>query len=108
MACLGLLIGGSLGRRRAVAIGMRDGTELGAQLVRTGSILLATMSDLLDDAAKRANRYLESLNTRSVAPGKEAVAALAGFDRAFPEHTSAAEAVLAELDEIGSPSTMAS
>jgi len=75
---------------------------------RTGSILLPTMSDLLDDAAKRANRYLESLNTRSVAPGKEAVAALAGFDQAFPEHTSTAEAVLAELDEIGSPATMAS
>jgi len=66
------------------------------------------MSDLLDDAAKRADRYLESLNTRSVAPGKEAVAALAGFDQAFPEHTSTAEAVLAELDEIGSPATMAS
>jgi len=66
------------------------------------------MSDLLDDAAKRPNRYLESLNTRSVAPGKEAVAALAGFDQAFPEHSSTAEAVLAELDEIGSPATMAS
>jgi glutamate/tyrosine decarboxylase-like PLP-dependent enzyme len=66
------------------------------------------MSDLLDDAAKRANRYLESLNTRSVAPGKEAVAALAGFDQALPEHSSTAEAVLAELDGIGSPATMAS
>jgi glutamate/tyrosine decarboxylase-like PLP-dependent enzyme len=66
------------------------------------------MSDLLDDAAKRANRYLESLDTRSVAPGKEAVAALAGFDQDFPEHSSTAEAVLTELDEIGSPATMAS
>lgn len=71
-------------------------------------MLLATMSDLLDDAAKRASRYLESLNTRSVAPEKEAVAALARFDQAFPEHPSSAEAVLAELDEIGSPATMAS
>jgi glutamate/tyrosine decarboxylase-like PLP-dependent enzyme len=66
------------------------------------------MNDLLDDAAKRASRYLESLDTRSVAPQKEAIAALARFDRAFPEHTSTAEAVLAELDEIGSPATMAS
>ena len=66
------------------------------------------MSNLLDDAAKRASRYLESLNARSVAPEKEAVAALARFDQAFPEHTSSAEAVLAELDEIGSPATMAS
>src|ERR1700676_4655071 len=75
---------------------------------RRHAILIPTMSDLLDDAAKRANRYLESLDTRSVAPAKEAVAALAGFDQAFPEHTSTAEAVLAELDEIGSPATMAS
>ena len=66
------------------------------------------MSHLLDDAAKRASRYLESLNTRSVAPAKEAVATLAKFDQAFPEDTSTAEAVLAELDEIGSPATMAS
>ena len=66
------------------------------------------MSDLLDDAAKRASRYLESLNTRAVAPAKEAVAALARFDQAFPEHPSSAETVLAELDEIGSPATMAS
>jgi glutamate/tyrosine decarboxylase-like PLP-dependent enzyme len=70
--------------------------------------MFSTMSDLLDDAAKRASRYLESLNARSVAPAKEAVAALARFDQAFPEHTSSAEAVLAELDEIGSPATMAS
>jgi glutamate/tyrosine decarboxylase-like PLP-dependent enzyme len=66
------------------------------------------MSNLLDDAAKRASRYLESLNTRSVAPEPEALAALASFDQGFPEHTSSAEAVLAELDDIGSPATMAS
>jgi glutamate/tyrosine decarboxylase-like PLP-dependent enzyme len=66
------------------------------------------MSDLLDDAAKRASRYLESLNTRSVAPEQEAVAALARFHQDFPGHASTAEAVLAELDEIGSPATMAS
>src|SRR5271169_5793919 len=66
------------------------------------------MRDLLGDAAKRASRYLESLKTRSVAPEEEALAALARFDRALPEHTSSAEAVLAELDEIGSPATMAS
>src|SRR5580692_9581781 len=66
------------------------------------------MSDLLDAAARRASRYLESLNTRSVAPAKEAIAALAKFEQVFPEHTSTAEAVLAELDEIGSPATMAS
>src|SRR5271157_1759553 len=66
------------------------------------------MSDLLNDAAQRASRYLESLNTRSVAPQAQALAALARFDQAFPEHTTSAEAVLAELDEVGSPATMAS
>jgi glutamate/tyrosine decarboxylase-like PLP-dependent enzyme len=66
------------------------------------------MSDLLDAAAGRASRYLESLATRSVAPAKGSVAALNRFEQVFPEHTSTAEEVLAELDEIGSPATMAS
>src|SRR5260370_34848845 len=71
-------------------------------------ILSVIMSDLLDAAARRASCYLESLDTRSVAPAKEAIAALTNFERAFPEHTSTAEAVLAALDEIGSPATTAS
>jgi glutamate/tyrosine decarboxylase-like PLP-dependent enzyme len=66
------------------------------------------VSDLLDDAARRASRYLETLNTRSVRPESDAIAALARFDQAFPEHPSTAAAVLAELDEFGSPATMAS
>jgi glutamate/tyrosine decarboxylase-like PLP-dependent enzyme len=66
------------------------------------------MSALLDDAARRASRYLESLDARAVAPTPGAVAALARFDRPFPESESTAQAVLAELDDIGSPATMAS
>ena len=66
------------------------------------------MSELLDDAARRASRYLETVNTRAVAPATEALAALAKFERAFPEQTSTADTVLAELDELGSPATMAS
>lgn len=66
------------------------------------------MTDLLDDSARRARSYLESLNARPVGPAKAAVAALAGFDRAMPENGSSAEAVLAELDAIGSPATVAS
>ena len=66
------------------------------------------MRKLLDDAARRSGRYLESLNGRSVAPAKEAIAALCKLEHAFPERASTAEAVLAELDEIGSPATMAS
>ena len=66
------------------------------------------MGDLLKDTARRAGRYLESLDARSVAPTKEAIAALSNFEQAFPEQGSTAEAVVAELDEIGSPATMAS
>ena len=66
------------------------------------------MNTLLDDAARRASHYLESLATRAVAPAPEAIAALARFEQPFPERASAAEAVIAELDEVGSPATMAS
>jgi len=65
------------------------------------------MSDLFDDAARRARRYLASLDSRRVAPTDEAVAALARFDVPFPERASSAAGVLAELDEFGSPATMA-
>ena len=66
------------------------------------------MSDLLDNASRRAQRYLASLETRAVAPSPEALAALASFDRPLPEQLSSPEEVLAELDEFGSPATMAS
>ncbi|HXN09619.1 MAG TPA: aminotransferase class V-fold PLP-dependent enzyme, partial [Steroidobacteraceae bacterium] len=66
------------------------------------------MSELLDEAAQRAGRYLAALDARPVRPAPEALAALAGFGRDFPEHSTSAESVLAELDEIGSPATMAS
>ena len=72
------------------------------------SILHVTMSDLLSDAARRASRYLETLDARSVAPTREAIAALGRFEQAFPEHGSTAESVVEELDEVGSPATMAS
>jgi glutamate/tyrosine decarboxylase-like PLP-dependent enzyme len=66
------------------------------------------VTDLFDDAARRAQRYLAALATRRVAPADDAVAALARLDTPFPERTSTAAEVLAELDDIGSPATMAS
>src|SRR6202034_290470 len=66
------------------------------------------MADLLDDAARRAQRYLADLESRPVAPSAAALAALAVLERPFPEQATAAEEVLAELDDIGSPATMAS
>jgi len=65
------------------------------------------MHPLLDDAARRADRYLAGLDQRAVAPTADAVAALARLDVALPDATTPPERVLAELDEIGSPATMA-
>jgi glutamate/tyrosine decarboxylase-like PLP-dependent enzyme len=66
------------------------------------------MNKLLDQSAQRAQRYLASLAERSVAPKSESLAGLDGFDRPMPEGSTAAEEVLAELDEWGSPATLAS
>jgi glutamate/tyrosine decarboxylase-like PLP-dependent enzyme len=65
------------------------------------------MSKLLEDAARRAISYLEGLNSRGVAPSPEAVANLALLNRPFPELPSQPEQVLRQLDELGSPATMA-
>jgi len=66
------------------------------------------VSDLLDDASGRARRYLAALDSRAVAPSPEALAALARFDGPLPERASSPSEVLAELDELGSPATVAS
>jgi glutamate/tyrosine decarboxylase-like PLP-dependent enzyme len=66
------------------------------------------VSDLLDDAARRAQRYLATLDARSVAPSAEALAALARLDSPLPERSSSPSEVLAQLDELGSPATVAS
>src|SRR5256885_14874122 len=76
--------------------------------IRTGSIWNSPVSDLLDEASRRARRYLAALDARAVAPSPQALAALARFDGPLPEQTSNPMEVLAELDEFGSPATMAS
>src|SRR5437667_5590196 len=68
----------------------------------------SAVSDLLDDASGRARRYLAALDSRAVAPSPGALAALAGFDGPLPERASSPDRVLAELDELGSPATVAS
>ncbi len=60
------------------------------------------------EAAERAARYLEGLKGRSVAPPREALERLEGFDLPLQPEPIAAEAVLAELDELGSAATVAS
>jgi len=65
------------------------------------------MKDLLQDAAIRATRYLETLNERSVIPTPAAVERLSQFYEPLPLKPSDPAAVLALLDEIGSPATIA-
>jgi glutamate/tyrosine decarboxylase-like PLP-dependent enzyme len=65
-------------------------------------------SALLAEAAERAGRYLQGLADRPVAPPAEAVLALDELDFPMPEAGLDPSRVLAALDEVGSPATMAS
>ncbi len=65
------------------------------------------MRQLLSAAAERAIRYLETLDGRSVAPSKRAIAALAQLEEPLPDGPTDPAAVLAALDELGSPATTA-
>jgi glutamate/tyrosine decarboxylase-like PLP-dependent enzyme len=62
---------------------------------------------LLADAAARAQRYLAGLPGRAVAPSTAAIDALPLLGNALPEEPGDAAQVLARLDEIISPATMA-
>ncbi|MGH7122297.1 MAG: pyridoxal phosphate-dependent decarboxylase family protein [Gemmataceae bacterium] len=64
---------------------------------------------LLAETARRAADYLESLRNRPVGPLPGAARKLAqALDQPLPDHGSDAAAVLAFLDEFGSPATVAS
>jgi glutamate/tyrosine decarboxylase-like PLP-dependent enzyme len=65
------------------------------------------VSQLLENSARRSARYLEEIQERAVAPSAEAVARLARLREPFPAGPSDPEDVLALLDELGSPATMA-
>src|SRR2546425_449242 len=62
---------------------------------------------LLQQAAARAARYLEDLETRPVAPSAAALERLASLDRPLPESPGDPAAVLEQLDAVGSPATVA-
>jgi glutamate/tyrosine decarboxylase-like PLP-dependent enzyme len=66
------------------------------------------MEQLLKSTAERAINYLDTLENRSVAPTPEALQGLSRLDEPLPDQSTDAEAVIALLDEIGSPATMAS
>jgi glutamate/tyrosine decarboxylase-like PLP-dependent enzyme len=65
------------------------------------------MHELLNDVAARAIRYLDGLDGRRVAPGPEAIATLKELDGPLPEAPTDPTAVLALLDDCGSPATVA-
>jgi glutamate/tyrosine decarboxylase-like PLP-dependent enzyme len=65
------------------------------------------MRELLVGTAERAIRYLEGLGARGVAPAPAAIERLEKWDEPLPEEPTDAETVVALLDEIGSPATMA-
>ena len=62
---------------------------------------------LLFDAARRAVDYLHAVQSRAVAPSAQAVAALAELNEPLPRGTSDPREVLAMLDRIVTPATMA-
>jgi len=58
-------------------------------------------------AAKRASIYLRELQHRRVSPSAASLAALDRFHEPFPEKPTDPEEVLAQLDSIGGPATVA-
>lgn len=66
------------------------------------------MEPLLIDAANRATRYLESLETRRVSPSPSSLDRLSTLFYPLQDQPIEAAKVLEELDSIGSPATVAS
>jgi glutamate/tyrosine decarboxylase-like PLP-dependent enzyme len=64
-------------------------------------------TELIDLAAERAGRYLETLDERAVFPSAEAVMRLADLGGPLSAEGTEPAAVLRMLDEIGSPATVA-
>lgn len=64
--------------------------------------------DLMIDADARASAYMRTVDMRSVYPTPKQIAALDGFDGGLPDGPTDADAMLAQLDQIGSPATSVS
>lgn len=65
------------------------------------------MKELLSDVATRATRYLAGINERSVVPSPEALAHLRGLEIPLPDAGAAPSELIALLDDVGSPATVA-
>jgi glutamate/tyrosine decarboxylase-like PLP-dependent enzyme len=64
-------------------------------------------ADVLQAAAAAAMEYATSVDDRRVAPGPDALAALASFDEALPEVGTGPLSTLRLLHEVGGPATVA-
>jgi glutamate/tyrosine decarboxylase-like PLP-dependent enzyme len=64
------------------------------------------VNELLTSTAQRAIRYLDALDARGVAPSLDAVERLRMLRLPLPDEPAAPDAVLAMLDEVGSPATV--
>jgi glutamate/tyrosine decarboxylase-like PLP-dependent enzyme len=62
----------------------------------------------LKEAAERGIHYAETIRERRVSPSPEAIEALRAFDEPFPETPTPPEDIICQLDELGSPATVAS
>jgi len=66
------------------------------------------MKKLLEEAADRSIRYIQSLEERDVFPSDDAINNLTQFDESLPAEPTEPETILQLLDDIGSPATVAS
>jgi glutamate/tyrosine decarboxylase-like PLP-dependent enzyme len=66
------------------------------------------MKDLLSNACARALKFVESLAERRTAPDADAIAALRHLTEPLPNEPTQPDRVLALLDELGTPATVAS
>ncbi|MBV9885135.1 MAG: aspartate aminotransferase family protein [Acidobacteria bacterium] len=64
--------------------------------------------EALDSAVRCARRYVEVVPDRSVAPTSSALGDLSKFHESFPAHGAEATEIVAMLDKLGSPATVAS
>jgi glutamate/tyrosine decarboxylase-like PLP-dependent enzyme len=66
------------------------------------------MTSLLENAAKRATKYLENIQSRGVFPDEEAIQDLTKLNPGMPKKGWTPDKVLSLLDEVGSPATVSS
>ncbi len=74
----------------------------------TKNEVVLTGTDVLSLSAERAIRYVSELRQRKVAPEQRDIQAMEQFRETFPDGPSDPKSVVAMLDELGSPATVAS